>query len=81
METWMQDALCRDADPDLFFPDPRGCSYAVQEALRICRECPVRGECLKWAFKVDDRFAILGGLTSRQRSRIRNKVRKIFGAS
>jgi Transcription factor WhiB len=40
--SWRDDAACRDADPDLFFPvgttgpAPRH----IDEAKRICRACP-----------------------------------------
>ena len=49
--SWRDDAVCRDADPDLFFPvgttgPARG---DVDEAKRICRACPAQTQCLSWA--------------------------------
>ena len=72
---WMRYALCADADPELFFPEPgRGTEPAEGEAIRICRRCPVRADCLRHAMKTGDRFAIMGGKTPRQRTRIRKRM-------
>ena len=59
---WMRWALCRDADPELFHPEPnKYTGPRVDEAKRICRHCPVRPACLRWAFETGDKWAILGG--------------------
>lgn len=60
---WQEDAACRDADPDLFFPE-RGQSLAP--ALAYCAVCPVRQECLNAAIKNRERVGIWGGLSGRQ---------------
>jgi len=48
---WRDDAACRDADPDLFFPvSTTGSALRqIDEAKRICRACPAQGQCLAWA--------------------------------
>jgi WhiB family redox-sensing transcriptional regulator len=50
---WMEHAVCRDADPELFFhPDgERGPARARRDrdALRWCRQCPVIRECDTYA--------------------------------
>ena len=40
--SWRDDAACRDADPDLFFPvGTTGPALRhIDEAKRICRACP-----------------------------------------
>jgi WhiB family transcriptional regulator, redox-sensing transcriptional regulator len=71
---WRDQAACRDADPDLFFPD-RG--YAdVSEAMTICNGCPVREECLDWALKVNEDEGVWGGTTPDQRRVLRKRVPK-----
>ena len=70
---WMKDAACRDYDPGLFYPER---DDEKHEAIRICRDCPVRRECLIYAFAIDDRFGVLGGLSKNQRSTIRNRMRR-----
>lgn len=68
----MRDAGCADTDPELFYSHPgrAGEAERVREAVEVCRYCKVRGECLSWAFRQDDRFAILGGKTPRERRAI-----------
>ena len=48
---WREDVACRDADPDLFFPiGTTGATLRqMEEAKRICRDCPVQVQCLAWA--------------------------------
>jgi WhiB family redox-sensing transcriptional regulator len=46
--SWRDDAACRDADPDLFFPvGTTGPALRhIDEAKRICRACPAQSRCL-----------------------------------
>ena len=67
---WQDLANCRGADPDLFFPE-RGAS--TRTAKGICRECSVRAECLEFAIVSSERFGIWGGLSERERRRIRRQ--------
>ena len=48
--SWRDDAACRDADPDLFFPvGTTGPALRhIDEAKRICRACPAQTQCLAW---------------------------------
>jgi len=45
---WRDDAACRDADPEPFFPgeDIRSARAQVKAAKLICRSCSVRTTCL-----------------------------------
>lgn len=45
---WMLHAACRGCDPEAFFPHPKD-KQAQREATAICRECPVIGECARYA--------------------------------
>jgi WhiB family redox-sensing transcriptional regulator len=44
---WMDNAACKDEDPEKFFPSGTGVKGQRQAAAaeRICRGCPVRVEC------------------------------------
>lgn len=64
--SWMADALCRNADPALFFPD-RGQPSAW--ALAVCARCPVREVCADYADAHYERHGVWGGLTFEQRMR------------
>ena len=63
-EPWTAGALCRQTDPELFFPEGQGASRLAKS---ICARCDVRSECLEWALRTDERHAIAGGLTERER--------------
>jgi WhiB family redox-sensing transcriptional regulator len=66
---WRDDAACRDADPDLFFPEPgdRSARAKVKMAKLICRGCPVSTTCLSWALASGQEHGIWGGLTEDER--------------
>ena len=67
---WQDLANCRGADPDLFFPE-RGAS--TRTAKSICRESAVRAECLEFAIVSSEKFGIWGGLSERERRKIRRE--------
>jgi WhiB family transcriptional regulator, redox-sensing transcriptional regulator len=66
---WRLRAACRDADPELFFPDSvKGPALeAVARAKRICAACPVRTYCLDWALSHRADFGVWGGRTEEER--------------
>ena len=66
--TWQRQANCMGVDPDLFFPE-RGAS--TREAKEVCRGCVVREDCLEYAITNSEKFGIWGGLSERERRRIR----------
>ena len=65
---WMLQARCLDADPEAFFPEKGG---STREAKRICAICPVQQDCLSHALENDERFGIWGGMSERERRRLR----------
>ena len=65
-DTWVAEAACRDASPDLFFSDR---AEDIRAAVRICRRCPVAEECRAVALASGERFGVWGGQTERQRRR------------
>jgi WhiB family transcriptional regulator, redox-sensing transcriptional regulator len=65
---WQEQALCAQTDPEAFFPEKGG---STREAKRICSGCEVRAECLEYALAHDERFGIWGGLSERERRRLR----------
>src|SRR5438128_11384318 len=65
---WQDRARCRDYDPEVFFPEKGGSS---REAKRICAECPVRIECLNYALRRDERYGVWGGMSERERRRLK----------
>ncbi|MDQ3887021.1 MAG: WhiB family transcriptional regulator [Actinomycetota bacterium] len=68
---WRERALCIQTDPEAFFPEKGG---STREAKRICTGCEVRAECLEYALVHDERFGIWGGLSERERRRLKRQV-------
>jgi WhiB family redox-sensing transcriptional regulator len=69
--SWQADALCAQTDPESFFPEKGG---STREAKKICSSCEVRGECLEYALSNDERFGIWGGLSERERRKLRRRA-------
>ena len=65
---WQADALCAQTDPEAFFPEKGG---STRDAKRICQTCEVKGQCHEYALQNDERFGIWGGLSERERRRLR----------
>lgn len=68
---WMDRGLCKETDPDAFFPDKGG---SVWDAKKVCRRCEVRAECLDYALGNDERFGIWGGTSERERRKLKREV-------
>ncbi|MFI7481083.1 WhiB family transcriptional regulator [Kocuria sp. M1R5S2] len=69
---WQTDALCAQTDPEAFFPEKGG---STRDAKRVCEACPVQAECLDYAMSKDEKFGIWGGLSERERRRLRRLSR------
>jgi WhiB family redox-sensing transcriptional regulator len=69
--SWQADALCAQTDPEAFFPEKGG---STRDAKRICGQCNVRAECLEYALRNDERFGIWGGLSERERRRLKRRA-------
>ena len=65
---WQSDALCGQTDPEAFFPEKGG---STRDAKKICASCEVRAQCLEYALQNDERFGIWGGLSERERRKLR----------
>ncbi len=66
--SWQIRANCMGVDPELFFPE-RGAS--TREAKEVCRGCVVREDCLEYAIANGEKFGIWGGMSERERRRVR----------
>lgn len=68
---WQTDALCAQTDPEAFFPEKGG---STRDAKKVCGSCNVRSQCLEYALANDERFGIWGGLSERERRRLRKRA-------
>jgi WhiB family redox-sensing transcriptional regulator len=69
-KSWQMLSNCLGVDPDLFFPE-RGAS--TKDAKAVCQGCIVREDCLEYALTNREKFGIWGGLSERERRRIRRE--------
>lgn len=77
---WREQAACRDVeDKNLFYP----ISYTggpallqVEDAKRICFDCPSRHACLAFAIKSGDSHGILGGTTPDERAALKRREQR-----
>lgn len=69
-KNWQDEANCVGVEPNVFFPE-RGAS--TREAKDICRGCVVRLDCLDYALTKGEKFGIWGGLSERERRRLRRQ--------
>jgi WhiB family redox-sensing transcriptional regulator len=73
-QAWLDQAACRDSDPEQFFPES-GEQAKAAEAKAICASCQVRDHCLDLAVKaaggLDTDHGVFGGTVPSERSRQR----------
>lgn len=74
---WQEKAACRGVDTEKFFLErgarSRNKRKQEEEAVRICRSCPVLVECRRWALEVPEYYGVWGGLTADQRMQLMSK--------
>ncbi len=73
--TWRKAAICRDTDPDLFFPVGTT-GYAlvqIDKAKQVCDECPVHSDCLQYALDTNQDSGIWGGTSEEERRTMRRQ--------
>ncbi len=68
---WQDRALCAQTDPEAFFPEKGG---STREAKKVCLTCEVRNDCLESALSNDERFGIWGGLSERERRKLKKRA-------
>jgi WhiB family redox-sensing transcriptional regulator len=74
--TWRKNALCKDTDPELFFPvgNTGQALMQITEAKKVCQECTVQRECLEFALETNQDCGIWGGTSEDERRQIRRDI-------
>ncbi len=67
---WQDQANCIGVEPNIFFPE-RGAT--TREAKEVCRGCVARTDCLEYALANGEKFGIWGGLSERERRRLKTQ--------
>jgi WhiB family redox-sensing transcriptional regulator len=72
---WRHRAICRDEDPELFFPVGNSGPALLQiaEAKAVCERCPVMNECLNWALETGQDAGVWGGLSEDERRSLKRR--------
>ncbi|MDI6515167.1 WhiB family transcriptional regulator [Streptomyces coelicoflavus] len=75
MDNWREHAACRTEDPDLFFPIGTTGPAALQteQAKAVCRTCPVREQCLRWALDTGQTLGVWGGTSELERRALKRR--------
>lgn len=68
---WQERGLCMQTDPEAFYPEKGG---STREAKKVCQSCEVREDCLNAALQNDERFGIWGGLSERERRKLKRSL-------
>ncbi|GGV27091.1 hypothetical protein GCM10010495_48950 [Kitasatospora herbaricolor] len=73
---WLDRALCRERDPELFFPvgNQGPALLQIDEAKAVCRPCPVRPQCLLWALETNQESGVWGGVSEDELLAIRTRA-------
>lgn len=80
LPAWIDDALCGQTDPELFFPEKGGSNHNAKE---LCARCPVAAECLDYALDYESGerdiasvapYGIYGGLSPRERRDLKKSL-------
>ena len=72
---WRSEALCRDTDPELFFPiGTTGAALVqIEHARAVCCQCPVQADCLDFALSTNQDSGIWGGTSEEERRILRRE--------
>ena len=72
---WRHRAVCRDEDPELFFPvGNSGPALAqIADAKLVCNRCPVTTECLTWALESGQDAGVWGAMSEDERRALKRR--------
>lgn len=70
-EDWWDRAACLGAPDEAFFPERGGSTY---EAKKLCKICPVKGECLEYALEGNEAWGVWGGLSEKERRKLKRST-------
>lgn len=87
ISTFSAEAACKGGDTSLFYPGRDGevggwnrdDAEKVARAKVVCDGCSVLEKCLNYAMDYEEPFGIWGGLTSRERNKLRKTWVKGLG--
>ncbi len=74
--SWRDQAVCRDTDPELFFPVGTTGQALLQlsKAKETCDQCEVKVQCLQFALDTNQDSGVWGGTSEEERRSIRRQI-------
>jgi WhiB family redox-sensing transcriptional regulator len=77
---WRHRAVCREEDPELFFPigNDGPALLQIAEAKTVCRRCPVASDCLAWAIESGQDAGVWGGMSEDERRAFKRRKPERF---
>ena len=75
---WRHRALCRDEDPELFFPIGTAgpAERQIEQAKTVCRRCIVQTDCLEWAMETGQDAGVWGGTSEDERRALERRANR-----
>ena len=72
---WRHNAVCRDEDPEMFFPvGNSGPALAqIADAKLICNRCAVTTDCLSGALNTGQDSGVWGGMSEDERRALKRR--------
>ena len=73
---WRDDAICRDTDPELFFPvgNTGPAVDQIEKAKTVCGRCTVSEQCLQYALETNQDSGVWGGLSEDERRALKRRT-------
>jgi WhiB family transcriptional regulator, redox-sensing transcriptional regulator len=79
--TWRDMAGCRGTDPEAFYPETgHGSTLSMRQVRAICRQRPVRSDCLQHALTAPEVEGWWGGVSPRARVKMRRAMAAVRSA-
>lgn len=74
-DDWRDVALCRDTDPDLFFPvgTTGPAIEQIENAKAVCHQCDAQAPCLEYALATNQDSGVWGGTSEEERRQLRKQ--------
>jgi WhiB family redox-sensing transcriptional regulator len=67
---WMSSAACAEIPGDLWYPE-KGSNQFTSNVKAVCKGCPVQRQCLDYAIANCENDGVWGGLTVKERRKLR----------
>jgi WhiB family redox-sensing transcriptional regulator len=68
---WQEWALCKGTDIGMWYPERGHPPAWIEQSKALCRQCPVRWQCLEMALATHQDYGIWGGTTPPKRRQLK----------